>query len=67
MENISTEGCNLCAHGNDLSDGEWCRACGYGLPPTSEKPKSPEGDNRLADAVREARGGDAPTPKRGFA
>lgn len=23
-------GCILCAHGNDLPDGEYCRACGEG-------------------------------------
>lgn len=24
-------GCTLCAHGNDLPEGEYCRACGFGI------------------------------------
>jgi hypothetical protein len=26
-----TDGCILCAHGNDLPEGEYCRACGEGF------------------------------------
>jgi len=57
-------GCTLCAHGNDLPEGEWCRACGFGLPMPETKPAELFG---LAKAVKAARGGDAPTPKRGYA
>jgi hypothetical protein len=24
-----SRGCTLCAHGNDLPDGEYCRSCGF--------------------------------------
>ena len=41
-------GCMLCANGNDIPDGEWCRACGFSREPN------------LARAVRLARGGTEP-------
>ena len=41
-------GCLLCAEGNDLPRGEWCRSCGR----SNETP--------LARAVRLARGSDTP-------
>lgn len=60
-------GCLLCAGGNDLPEGEYCRACGCGLPTqTATKEQKPK-DAGLADAVKKARGGDAPIPFRGYA
>ena len=40
--NVRHCGCLLCAWGNDLPEGEHCRACGCGLsaPATSAKPAS---------------------------
>lgn len=58
-------GCTLCAHGNDLPEGEWCRACGLGLPVQQEA--AVDELSPLAKAVKAARGGDAPIPKRGYA
>jgi hypothetical protein len=49
---LSDTGCMLCANGNDVPDGEYCRACGY------ENNMYP-----LAAAVKRARGVNAP-PRR---
>jgi hypothetical protein len=56
--------CICCVNGNELPDGEWCRACNRGVV---EVQRETVDDNRLGFAIRSARGGDAPTQKRGFA
>ena len=62
--NVRHGGCLLCAWGNDLPEGEHCRACGCGLPAMEAvKP----GESKLAAAVKAARGGDAPIPFKGYA
>lgn len=57
-------GCICCANGNDLPEGEWCRACGFGLPVRED---TNDELSPLAKAVKAARGGDAPIPKRWYA
>jgi hypothetical protein len=60
--------CPCCANGNDLPDGEYCRACGReNPPPAAAEPGPPADESPLARAVRLARGGPAPRPFRGFA
>lgn len=41
-------GCSICANGNDIPDGEWCRACGFSR------------ESKLLRAVRLARGSSEP-------
>jgi len=57
--------CICCANGNDLPDGEWCRCCNRGIV-EAQQHKAID-DSPLGAAIRSARGGDAPVPKRGFA
>ena len=65
LERLVMRQCICCANGNDLPDGEWCRACNRGK---SEADNTATPDNSpLGAAIRAARGGDAPVPKRGFA
>ena len=57
-------GCIFCIHAHSLPDFDWCRACGFGL----KKPELVNADlSQLAKAVKAARGGDAPTPFKGYA
>lgn len=53
--------CHICANGNDLSwlDGGVCGACGRPETPLSI-PAPVEQPDPIRDAVRKARGGDAP-------
>jgi hypothetical protein len=37
-------GCILCAHGNDLPEGEYCRACGEGFEDAVKNLHGPELD-----------------------
>lgn len=58
--------CILCCNGNDLPDGEWCRACERGCANPVIEVKNYESD--LSRAVKLARGVKAPPKdKRGFA
>lgn len=57
-------GCICCASGNDFPDGEWCRACGLGL---QQQPTYKDDCSPLGRAIIAARGGHAPTQKRGYA
>lgn len=63
--NVRHGGCLLCAWGNDLPEGEYCRACGCGL--SEQAALSKPGESKLAAAVKAARGGDAPIPFKGYA
>lgn len=65
LERLVRRQCICCANGNDLPDGEWCRACNRG----KSEPETPVplDNNPLGAAIRAARGGDAHVPKRGFA
>lgn len=62
---VRHSGCLLCAWGNDLPEGEHCRACGCGLPESKAAAKPEE--SKLATAIKAARGGDAPIPFKGYA
>jgi hypothetical protein len=63
------EPCIACANGNDLADGDECLACGRGAMEPIVPRQNPKSDRpmSLSEAVRKARGGDAPVPKRGYA
>ena len=63
--NVRQCGCLLCAWGNDLPEGEHCRACGCGLSDSAASAKL--GESKLTAAVKAARGGDAPIPFKGYA
>ena len=63
--NVGQGGCLLCAGGNDLPEGEHCRACGCGLSEPAAAAKT--GESNLAAAIKAARGGDAPIPFKGYA
>ena len=62
---VRRHGCTLCAHGNDLPPGEYCRACGLGEDETRQP--EPAARDKLAEAIKSARGGDAARPFKGYA
>ena len=65
--NVRHGGCLLCAWGNDLPEGEHCRACGCGLPTRTATKDSKPKTVDLAEAVKRAQSGDAPIPFKGYA
>jgi hypothetical protein len=64
IQKVQMRACICCANGMDLPEGEWCRACNRGIGEAQHKAID---DSPLGAAIRSARGGDAPVPKRGFA
>lgn len=51
---MSSGGCSLCT--NAMPEGEWCRACGFGLP-TVDAPEPVEPMDAMRVAIRDANGG----------
>lgn len=64
MTSIQT-GCLVCAWGNDIPEGDYCRACGYGFP--EPMPEAKPNESKLSLAIKYARGGDAPTQFKKYA
>lgn len=60
MLTVKRNGCTICANGNDLPEGEYCRACGF----VEYKRRNPETipKNKLKEAVKSARGYPEPIP-----
>ena len=62
---VRRHGCILCADGNDLPPDEYCRACGLGED--EARPLETAAPDKLEEAIKSARGGDAQRPFKGYA